>query len=97
VALHRQNRDLSLPEGIIKRVADITDQVSLREGFEGATTVIHAAASVSFNPRWRKKIYAANVEGTRNAIDTCLQLGIKNFIYISSVAALGRTSREPIT
>jgi dihydroflavonol-4-reductase len=97
IALHRPDHHLSLPTGVIKRVADVTDQVSLREGFEGATTVIHAAAFVSFNPRWRKKIFAANVEGTRNAVNTCLQLGIKNFIYISSVAALGRTSKGTIT
>ncbi len=97
IALHRPHNDQSLPEGVIKRQADILDQVSLREGLDGATTVIHAAALVSFNPRWQKKIFDTNVHGTRNIIDTCLQLGIKNFIYISSVAALGRASGSAIT
>ncbi|CAN5436310.1 SDR family oxidoreductase [soil metagenome] len=96
IALHRAGGD-GLPEGVIKRRADILDEVSLREAFEGATTVIHSAAYVSFNPRWRKKIFDTNVIGTRNAINTCLQSGIKNFIHISSVAALGRTSKKTIT
>ena len=55
IALCRPGQDFSLPEGIHKRTGDILDQVSLREAFDGATTVIHAAAFVSFNPRRRKK------------------------------------------
>ncbi len=73
------------------------DQVSLREAFEGVDTVIHSAAFVSFNPRWRKQLFDTNITGTRNVIDTCLQLGIKNVIHISSVAALGRPSKGIIT
>ncbi|NOT75982.1 MAG: NAD-dependent epimerase/dehydratase family protein [Cyclobacteriaceae bacterium] len=95
VALYRG--DHQLPEGVIKKQADVLDQVSLREAFEGADTVIHSAAYVSFNPRRERKVFDTNVQGTRNAIDACLQLGIKNFIQISSVAALGRSTREPIT
>ena len=97
IALYRPGQDLLLPAGVIKRPADILDQVSLREALDGATTVIHAAAFVSFNPRRRKKIFEVNVMGTRNVIDTCLQLGIKNFIHISSVAALGRKSGQEMT
>jgi dihydroflavonol-4-reductase len=97
IALHRMGGDQGLPEGVIKRQADILDEVSLREAFEGATTIIHSAAYVSFNPRWRKKIFDTNVIGTRNVINTCLQSGIKNLVHISSVAALGRTSKKTIT
>ncbi len=97
IALHRAGHDLSLPPHVSKKEGDILDQVSLREAFEGVTTVIHSAAFVSFNPRKRKKIFDVNVAGTRNVIDICLQLGIKNFIHVSSVAALGRTPGEEIT
>ena len=97
IALCRPGQDSSLPEGIHKRSGDILDQVSLREAFEGAGTVIHAAAFVSFNPRQRKRIFEVNVTGTRNVVDTCLQLGIKNFIHISSVSALGRKPGEEIS
>lgn len=97
IALHRQGQDHLFPEGIGKRSADILDQASLREAFDGATTVIHAAAFVSFNPRRQKKIFEVNVTGTRNVVNTCLQLGIKNLIHISSVSALGRKPGEEIS
>lgn len=97
IVLHRAGNDRPLPAHVSKKEGDILDQVSLREAFEGATTVIHSAAFVSFNPRRRKKIFEVNVGGTRNVVDTCLQLGIKNFIHISSVAALGDTPGEEIT
>ena len=97
IALCRPGQDSSLPEGIHKRTGDILDQVSLREALDGATTVIHGAAFVSFNPRRRKKIFEVNVTGTRNVVDTCLQLGVKNFIHISSVSALGRKPGEEIS
>ena len=97
IALCRPGQDSLLLEGIHKRTGDILDQVSLREAFDGATTVIHAAAFVSFNPRRRKEIFEVNVKGTRNVVDTCLQLGIKNLIHISSVSALGRKPEEEIS
>lgn len=90
LALHRSGREALLPEEITKRQGDVLDQVSLEDAFEGATTVIHAAALVSYNPRWRKRILEVNVAGTRNVVDACLQSGVKNLIHISSVSALGR-------
>ncbi|CAN5334486.1 SDR family oxidoreductase [soil metagenome] len=97
IALHRAEREGLLPSGSTKRQADILDQVSLREAFEGVDTLIHSAAFVSFNPRWRKKLFDVNVTGTKNVVDTCLQLGVKNLIHISSVAALGRSAKGIIT
>ena len=94
IALHRQGKENLLPESLPKRQADILDQVSLREAFEGVDTIIHSAAFVSFNPRWRRKLFDVNVIGTKNVVDTCLQLGVKNLIHISSVAALGRSPRH---
>jgi dihydroflavonol-4-reductase len=92
IALYRAGQEEALPDGVTKREADILDQPSLIEAFEGATTVVHAAAFVSFNPRRKKKVFVVNVEGTRQVVNTCLQLGIKNLIHVSSVSALGRKS-----
>ncbi len=97
VAIHRPGHERLLPTQVTKRPADILDQASLREALEGVSTVIHAAAFVSFNPRLRKKVFEVNVQGTRHLVDTCLQQGISNFIHISSVAALGRRQGELIT
>jgi dihydroflavonol-4-reductase len=91
-ALYRNKQDNVLPLEVTTKQADILDQASLIDAFEGATTVVHAAAFVSFNPRRKKKVFIVNVEGTRNVVNACLQLGIKNLIHVSSVSALGRKS-----
>jgi nucleoside-diphosphate-sugar epimerase len=75
---------------IIWKVADILDIDSLLDAFEGAETVIHTAALVSFNPKLKSKIFETNEVGTRNVVNACLHKGVKNLIHISSVAALGR-------
>ncbi len=70
--------------------ADVLDPDSLTTAFKDVDTVIHTAAIVSFNPRKSKEIFDTNVIGTRNVVDTCLSVGVKKLIHISSVAALGR-------
>ena len=92
-------RDPSTPfsETVIVRQADILDPFTIQAAVNGATTVIHAAAFVSFNPRRRREIMEVNVIGTRNVVDVCLHQGIKNLIHISSVAALGRKPGELVT
>ncbi len=72
------------------RDADLLDSESMQEAFQGATTVIHTAAQVSFNPRARNKIIAVNEGGTRNVVNACLVLKVNHLIHISSVAAIGR-------
>lgn len=94
LAIKRINSDISMLSDIESKVtwcdADILDPVSLREAFEKVTHVIHTAAIVSFNPRRAKEVVDVNIRGTRNVVNTCLTLGIKRLIHISSVAALGR-------
>jgi len=69
---------------------DVLDVVSLDDGMEGAETVIHSAAIVSFHERHRKEMYKVNVEGTANVVNIALERGIRRFVHISSIAALGR-------
>lgn len=70
--------------------ADLLDIGALHEALEGASTVIHTAALVSFKSNDGEHLYRVNVEGTRNVVNACLSLGIPRLIHISSVAALGR-------
>ncbi len=72
------------------READLLDTETLTEALKGATTVIHTAAQVSFNPRQRNKIFEVNEVGTRNVVNACLDLNVNQLIHISSVAAIGR-------
>jgi len=72
------------------READVLDNESLAEALKGATTVIHAAGLVSFNPRKRNTLIEVNRSGTRNVVNACLDLKIDHLIHVSSVAAIGR-------
>jgi len=92
-----RNPNFPAPKGVVIRQADLIDPLSIHEAFQGVDAVIHAAALVSFNPRRRKEILDVNVGGTRNVINACLKLGIKNIIHISSVSALGRKPGTPIS
>jgi dihydroflavonol-4-reductase len=80
--------------GILDRVTwldgDILDVVSLEDAMEGVDAVVHAAAIVSFNSKEKEQMYKVNVEGTANVINIALEKNIRRFVYISSIAALGR-------
>jgi len=75
---------------VVWRKADLLDTESLAEALKGATTVIHTAGQVSFNPRQRSKLFDVNEGGTRNVVNACLNLKVDQLIHISSVAAIGR-------
>lgn len=71
---------------------DILDPVGLEEAMEGTEAVIHAAAKVSFIGRERRQMLKTNIEGTANVVNAALEKNIKKLVYISSVAALGRSA-----
>jgi nucleoside-diphosphate-sugar epimerase len=73
---------------------DVLDVVALSDAMKGIDAVIHSAAVVSFSKAEREKMYAVNVEGTANVVNTALEEGVKRLVHISSVAALGRSRKE---
>lgn len=98
-ALYRKDHHLPwIPEQILSRVewiqGDVLDIVSLEDALTDIDTVIHSAAVVSFDAKQRKRMYQVNVEGTNNLVNLSLESGVRRFIHISSVAALGRTENE---
>ncbi|MEQ8424410.1 MAG: NAD-dependent epimerase/dehydratase family protein, partial [Cyclobacteriaceae bacterium] len=92
VAIKREQSNISNSESVSTewRNADILDINSLHDALEGVDAVIHTAALVSFNAKDRDQLYKVNVEGTKNVVDSCLNLGIPRMVHISSVAAFGR-------
>lgn len=77
---------------------DVLDVVSLDDAMAGVDGVIHAAAVVSFHKEERSRMYGVNVEGTANVVNAAIDHGVKRFVHISSVAALGRkTNGELVT
>lgn len=85
-----------IPKEIFDRVewvdGDILDVMAIEEAMEGVDTIIHSAAIVSFIKKDRKQMYKINVEGTANMVNMAIEKNINRFVYISSVAALGRTA-----
>jgi dihydroflavonol-4-reductase len=73
---------------------DITNFNSIRDEFEGFDTVIHCAGLVSFSLKDKNNLFRVNVEGTRNVLKAAFENKIKNFVHISSVAALGYRDSE---
>ena len=71
---------------------DLLDPGSLEDALQGVDTLIHAAALVSFSPRDRNALVRINRDGTANLVNAALYQGVKRFIHLSSVAALGRKS-----
>ncbi|WP_422092183.1 NAD-dependent epimerase/dehydratase family protein [Tenacibaculum ovolyticum] len=69
--------------------ADITDKESLKKAFKGVSNLYAVAANFSM---WAKdpktEIYDNNMQGTQNVFDLAKECGIKNIVYISSVACL---------
>jgi len=72
--------------------ADITDRESLKKAFNGVTNLYAVAANFSMwakNPK--TEIYDNNMQGTQNVFDIAKECGIKNIVYVSSVACLDFT------
>lgn len=69
---------------------DILDVNILNEALQGITHVYHCAAIVSFSPKQAATMLKANVEGTANVVNACIEHSIQKLVYVSSVAALGR-------
>ncbi len=87
-----------IPDDVWQKVewvdTDLFDVVGLSEAMQGCTGVIHSAAVVSFNRADCHRMLQVNIEGTKNVVNSALEQGIKRFIHISSVAAIGRTEAE---
>ncbi|NIZ19213.1 NAD-dependent epimerase/dehydratase family protein [Entomospira culicis] len=101
--IHRNNhiKRLLLDEGIndlnIEYVqASLQDKEELLIVMQGVTHVYHCAALISIVPGAYEKLYAVNVQGLQNVIEASIAVGVKKFIHISSVEAIGYQKGEKI-
>lgn len=82
-------------------VADLSDRETLREVFRSfkPDAVMHFAASIVVSESVKEplKYYKNNFCNTINLIETCLEQGVKNFIFSSSAAVYGIPEKCPIT
>lgn len=100
IAFKRSSSDTSLLDDVAEKIEwremDLADAVSIDNALEGVTSVIHAGALVSFNPRRATQIEKVNTEGTRQLVNACLAHKVKRLVHISSIAALGRVKGQTL-
>ena len=91
VALYRSVPPVFEGSNKVKWVqGDILDMESLENAMVGVTQVYHCAAIVSFAPAQAATMLHANIAGTANVVNACIEKNIQKLVYVSSVAALGR-------
>jgi len=75
---------------------NLLDILSLEKALEGVDKVIHMAAVVSFRKSEHAYMHRNNVQGTANLVNACLDKPIKKFVFVSSIAALGRNLQQEL-
>ena len=96
-AIKRPNSPMDLVEEIKDKIkwieGDVLDIFSLEDALKGVQQLYHCAAVVSYSPKDFKQMMKVNVEGTANVVNLALEAGIKKMLYVSSIAALGKTEK----
>ena len=68
---------------------DLLDKASLLRAMDGRGGVYHAAAEYTLWTPDKKRLYAVNVEGTKNLLSAAMEKGVSRVVYTSTVGALG--------
>lgn len=68
---------------------DVLDLMDVENALSGIEQVVHCAALVSFHRRDFWKLFEINRQGTANMVNFSLSARVKQFVYISSTAAIG--------
>ena len=89
--LTRKNSDTRNIDDLDCEVAygDLRDRESLTSALRGCKTLYHTAAYYSLWSRDKKLIYDINVQGTRNILESALEMGIEKVVYTSTVGCIG--------
>lgn len=99
-ALVRKNSDTSFLKEIADKleihIGELNDVGSLIDALEGVECIVHTAAVISFWAKRKDEMFQTNVEGTRNILNAALEKGVKKFIHISSIAAIGRKVSDSV-
>ena len=90
-AMARASSDQSNLEGLPVEVVegDLTDRASLARIARGCRGLMHVAADYRLWVPDRERMFATNVEGTRNLMLAAAEAGVERIVYTSSVATLG--------
>jgi len=80
-------------ENLIEKIdwveGDILDLYSLEKSLVDIHEVYHCAAIVAIGGRKEEELIQANVVGTENVVNLCLEHQVKKLCHVSSIASLG--------
>ena len=87
-----------LGEGVPElMVGDVTDVASVRAALESCDGVVHAAAGTPMQTGTVEQLFAVNVGGVKNVVDTALDMGIQHIVCISSITAIFNRDASKVT
>ena len=94
-ALRRATSRMGLVADIQDKInwveADLFDYDILLTSLADVDVVIHSAAKISFIKSEFDHMKRVNVEGTAHILNASIDQGVKQFLFVSSIAALGRS------
>jgi dihydroflavonol-4-reductase len=98
VCLARKSSDVSVltEVGVRVVIGDLLDKASLIAGMQGCDWVINLASNFVF---WvpDKSVYReVNIQGTKNIMESSLEVGVSKIVHVSTVAVYGNAT-WPIT
>ena len=100
-ALVRGSAAVPIPGVTPFRCADLGDRAALQSALAGAETVVHLAARAHIMRDEAAEPLAeyrrTNVDGTRALLEESLAAGVRRFLFVSSVKAVGEESTTPWT
>lgn len=84
---------ISLPSNFEIVYGDITDKQSLVPALKGVKTIYHLAGVIY--PKNISTYNLVNYQGTKNLVDSCIELGIRKILFMStdSICGYGRKER----
>lgn len=88
------SHELSTLPGVEWMKCDLLDVYAVEEAMQGIRDVYNCAAIVSFQRSDRARLMHVNVESTANVVNEAVLQGVRKLVHLSSVAALGRASRQ---
>jgi nucleoside-diphosphate-sugar epimerase len=99
-ALKRPNSPMDLVREVADKIewieGDILDTFILEDAMDGVQQVYHCAGVVSYAPSDYQLMMDVNAEGTTNMVNVALYRKVEKFVYVSSIASIGRRPKLPV-
>ena len=96
IALVRRESDTRYIDAnnLEKRVADLRNQAEVEKAVPGVDVVIHCAAWVNFRQDKLTQFTGINTFGALDLYRACAKAGVKRFVHLSSIVAVGARPRD---